>query len=133
MYTSEIYCIIFLTRPIFYTWKKVSTRKVYISAMAGIFFLWKKISTRGESYFQRAISLPKQSKSIGNLPEGNTEIPEGGKFSREENASRVGRYFLLRKYKFPWIWPRLCQALIAQLVELLAAEPRVSGSNPVSC
>ena len=30
----------------------------------------EKISTRGESYFQRAISLPERSEGIGNLPEG---------------------------------------------------------------
>ena len=149
------------------------------------FLPMEKISTRGESYFQRAISVPEQSEGIGNLPEGNM-IPRGWKsptgrkcrlcgmiFSVMEiqipmdlhkllptpgsSVGRVSGYraksprfkshvllnvitndfiifdFSLLKLKFQEIDVKFCLALIAELIGCLTADPRVPGSNPVSC
>ena len=53
------------------------------------FLPMEKIFTRGESYFQRAISLPKRSEGRGNLPEGKyfqciaMDLAQHGRFHQE--------------------------------------------------
>ena len=145
----------------------------------------QKISTRGESYFQSAISLLKQSEGIGNC-QREIQFPEGANFSKGRkcrpcgtifsimeiqipmdlhkflpspfrSVGRVSGYrakgprfksrvllnvitndfiifdFSLLKLKFQEIDLKLCLALIAQLMERQTVDPRVPGSDLVSC
>ena len=96
-------------------------------------------SSRGKNFHQRGIvfpegNFPSQAKrGYRELARGKYDSPRVEIFPREENAGRVGKYFPLWKYKFPWICTNFCPALVAQSVECLATEPRIPGSNPVSC
>ena len=106
--------------------------KIYISHTAGIFFPWKKFPPEGNCISRWQFPFRSEVRVEGTCRR-EIRFPRVEIFPREENAGRVGRYFPLWKYKFPWICTNFCPALIAQLVECLATEPRVPGSNPVSC
>ena len=58
------------------------------------------------------------------LARGKYDSPRVEIFPREENTGRVGRYFPLWKYKFPWICSKFCNSSVGTVSGCRAKGPR---------